>query len=314
MNRSVLIADDMHLSIIAMLEKEGFKPDYQPAITREKILDVIGNYEGLIIRSKTKIDVEVLDHAKQLTFIGRAGAGLDLIDIKAAHTRNIHVFAANEGNRDAVAEHVIGMILCLFNKITTADSEVRQRIWLREANRGIELKGMIFGIIGFGNMGQAVAERLKGFGVEILAYDKYKHGFGNEFVKEVSLDELQEKSDVISFHIPLTAETRRWVDDVFLNQCKKSIFLINSSRGEIASVTSILTGLRTGKLRGACLDVLENEKMTTLTPEQNATYEALFQLKNVILSPHVAGWTVESYLKINEVLIEKLVARYTKKA
>ncbi len=314
MNRSVLIADDMHLSIIPMLEKEGFTPDYQPQISRQELLNVIGNYQGLFIRSKTKIDVEVLNNAKQLAFIGRAGAGLDLIDIEAARERNIHVFAANEGNRDAVAEHVIGMILCLFNKINTADREVRQRIWLREANRGIELKGMTVGIIGFGNMGQALSERLRGFGVQVLAYDKYKQGFGNDFVQEVSLEELLEKADVISFHVPLSAETRMWVNDAFLNQCKKEIFLINSSRGEIASVKSILTGLQTGKLRGACLDVLENEKMATLTPEQEATYEALFQLNNVILSPHVAGWTVESYLKINEVLIEKLVAQYATQA
>lgn len=310
MNRSVLIADDMHQSIIPMLEEVGFTPDYQPFIQRDELLRIIGNYQGLIIRSKTKIDIEVLDKATQLEFIGRAGAGLDLIDVDAAHKRNIQVFAANEGNRDAVAEHVIGMILCLFNKINTADSEVRQRVWLREANRGIELKGMTVGIIGFGNMGQALSERLKGFGVQVLAYDKYKQGFGTNFVREVSLEELLEKADLLSFHVPLTSETRMWFDDAFLNQCKKSVFLVNSSRGEIASVETILKGLQSGKIRGACLDVLENEKMAKLTSQQEAIYDALFQQKNVILTPHVAGWTVESYKKINDVLLEKIKNQY----
>lgn len=310
MNRSVLIADDMHQSIIPMLEEVGFTPDYQPFIQRDELLRIIGNYQGLIIRSKTKIDIEVLDKATQLEFIGRAGAGLDLIDVDAARERNIQVFAANEGNRDAVAEHVVGMILCLFNKINTADAEVRQRVWLREANRGIELKGMTVGIIGFGNMGQALSERLKGFGVKVLAYDKYKQDFGNDLVQEVTLEELLEKADLLSFHVPLTSETRMWFDDAFLNQCKKSVFLVNSSRGEIASVETILKGLQSGKIRGACLDVLENEKMAKLTSQQEAIYDALFQQKNVILTPHVAGWTVESYKKINDVLLEKIKNQY----
>ncbi|WP_026998038.1 NAD(P)-dependent oxidoreductase [Flectobacillus major] len=306
MNKSVLIADEMHPSIMYMMESLGLVPDYQPQIKRAELLANLHQYDGLIIRSKTPIDKEILDTVSHLRFIARAGAGLDLIDIEEAQKKNIQIFAANEGNRDAVAEHVIGMILCLFNKINTADIEVRQKFWKREANRGIELMGKTIGLIGYGNMGQSVAQRLSGFGVKVLAYDKYKTGFSNQFVEEASMEEIFEQTDVLSLHIPLTDETRYLVTNDYIKQFKKDIFLINTSRGEIASIQCIVKGLNTGKLKGACLDVLENEKMNKLSPEQEILYEVLFQMKNVILTPHVAGWTAESYEKINQVLFEKI--------
>ncbi|MBB6004971.1 NAD(P)-dependent oxidoreductase [Arcicella rosea] len=310
MMKKVLIADDMHPSILTMLSEIGFSPDYQPNIQRPELLNIIKDYEGLLIRSKTKIDKEFLKHQQKLEFIGRAGAGLDLIDIEAVEQLNIQLFAANEGNSDAVAEHTLGMLLSLFNKINWADAEVRQKIWLREANRGIELKGMTVGIIGYGNMGKALSERLTGFGVEVLAYDCFKTDYSSNLVKEVTMEEIFEKTDVLSLHIPLNESSKMLVNDAYLSKFKKNIFLINTSRGEVASVTDILKNLQSGKLRGACLDVLENEKMKQLTAQQEEVYEQLFQMKNVILTPHIAGWTVESYRKINEVLFEKIKKMY----
>lgn len=310
MMKKVLIADDMHPSILTMLSEIGFSPNYQPNIQRPELLNIIKDYEGLLIRSKTKIDKEFLTHQQKLEFIGRAGAGLDLIDIEAVEQLNIQLFAANEGNSDAVAEHTLGMLLSLFNKINWADAEVRQKIWLREANRGIELKGMTVGIIGYGNMGKALSERLAGFGVEVLAYDCFKTDYSSNLVKEVTMEEIFEKTDVLSLHIPLNESSKMLVNDAYLSKFKKNIFLINTSRGEVASVTDILKNLQSGKVRGACLDVLENEKMKQLTAEQEEVYEQLFQMKNVILTPHIAGWTVESYRKINEVLFEKIKKMY----
>ena len=306
--KKILIVDDLHENIFPMLSEMGFEVNYQPSIKRSEILEIIGNYEGLIIRSKTKVDKDFLSYCEKLEFIGRAGAGLDLIDLPTANQLNIKVFAANEGNSDAVAEHTMGMILMLLNKLNWADVEVRQRIWEREKNRGIELKGMTIGIIGYGNMGIALAQRLMGFDVNVLAYDKVEkkvHEYGFYSLK-ATLDEIFESSDLISIHVPLTDETRMMVDDNFIQKFKKNIFIVNTSRGEIASLKSILQGLQSGKIRGACLDVLENEKLSKLTLEQEDVYSQLFKMKNVILTPHIAGWTVESYRKINEVLVSKI--------
>ena len=306
--KRILIADDLHENIFPMLLELGFEVNYQPNINRSEILKIIKDYEGLIIRSKTKIDEELLSHCDKLEFIARAGAGLDLIDIEEVSRKNIQVFAANEGNADAVAEHTMGMILMLFNKLNYADSEVRQSIWEREKNRGIELRGMTVGIIGYGNMGKALAERLIGFGVVVLAYDKEERGLTKEgfLASKASMEEIFKEADLLSIHVPLTDETRMMVNDEFIQKFKKNIFIVNTSRGEVASTGSILKGLQSGKLRGACLDVLENEKLSKLTLEQQKVYSQLFKLKNVILTPHIAGWTVESYRKINEVLIEKI--------
>jgi D-3-phosphoglycerate dehydrogenase / 2-oxoglutarate reductase len=306
--KRILIVDDLHENIFPLLADLGFEVNYQPYIKREEILEIMKDYEGLIIRSKTKVDKDFLSHCDKLEFIGRAGAGLDLIDLEEVKKRNIKVFAANEGNADAVAEHTMGMILMLFNKLNWADAEVRQRVWEREENRGIELKGMTVGIIGYGNMGMALAQRLMGFGVKVLAYDKeekkdYEYGL---YAQKATLENIFVETDLLSIHVPLTDETRMMVNDDFLSKFKKNIFLVNTSRGEVASTTSILKGLQSGKIRGACLDVLENEKLSMLTPEQEEVYTQLFQIKNVMLTPHIAGWTVESYRKINEVLVEKI--------
>lgn len=302
----VLIADEMHLSLMPMLEKLGYKADYEPKITRTEIIEKLNKYVGLIIRSKTFVDAELLQNAHQLKFVGRAGAGLDLIDIDYVKSRNITLFAANEGNRVAVAEHVLGMTLCLMNNILLADREVRNGVWQREKNRGYELSGKTVGIIGHGNNGSETAKRFKAFGCKVLAFDRYKTAFSDEFVEESSMERIFDEVDILSLHIPLTSDTNRLVNADFLSKFSKNIILINASRGEIVSLKDLSESIENGKVRGACLDVLENEKLQKLTDEQKAIFEKLTASERVIFTPHIAGWTFESYIKINEVLMEKI--------
>lgn len=302
----VLIIDEMHLSIIPLLEKEGFEVDYKPEIKREEILEIVHEYEGLIIRSKTPMDRPFLQKANKLRFIGRAGAGLDKIDLQYLDERGIRLFHAAEGNKDAVGEQAIGMLLALFNHIGKADQEVRKGIWKREENRGEELQGKTVGIIGYGNMGSSMAKKLSGFDVRILAYDKYKTGFGNESVEETDFQSILEEPDIVSMHVPLTSETKNFFTLEVLKKFRKPIYLINTARGEIISFETLNQALDQGILKGAVLDVLENEKFNTLSPEQKAEFAKLAARDNVIFSPHIAGWTHQSYIKINEVLVEKI--------
>lgn len=303
---TILIADDIHPSLFDMLTTLGVSFCYEPTFKRADILENLAKYEGLVIRSKTYIDEEILEKAPKLRFIARAGAGLDLIDLDAAARRNIQVFAANEGNRDAVAEHALGMLLGLFANIAKADREVRQGVWDREGNRGIELMGKTVGLIGFGFNGSATAQRLSGFGCRVLAYDKYLTNYGNAHAEEATLNEIMNQADVISFHVPLTEETRHWVNDAFVAEVARPFFLMNVARGEIVDTEAVVRGLESGKIRGACLDVLENEKLKTFTPAQQAAFDYLRASNRVILTPHVAGWTQESYVKINEALVKQI--------
>ncbi|WP_461077811.1 2-hydroxyacid dehydrogenase [Spirosoma flavus] len=305
---SILIADEMHPSLFPMLNEAGFSYDYQPKISRSELLEAIAPYSGLIIRSKTNVDEELLSHAPNLQFIGRAGAGLDLIDLGATEQRNIQVFHAGEGNRDAVAEHSVGMLLALLANILKADREVRQGIWDREGNRGYELGSLTVGLIGYGNNGRATAQRLSGFGCRVLAYDKFLTNYGDTFAQEATLEQIKAEADVISLHIPLTDETRLMVNDTFIADVAKPFYLINIARGEITSLSALVRGLESGKVRGACLDVLENEKLAKLTPDQQASFDYLRQSDRVVLTPHVAGWTHESYVRINEVLVRQLTS------
>jgi D-3-phosphoglycerate dehydrogenase len=289
-----------------MLEKSGYEPDYQPKITRNEIIKKLNNYVGLILRSKTFVDAELLQNAHQLRFIGRAGAGLDLIDIDYVESKGILLFAANEGNRVAVAEHVLGMTLCLMNNIIIADGEVRIGVWQRERNRGIQLLGKTVGIIGYGNNGSETAKRFKAFGCKVLAYDKYKTGFADEFVEESTMENIFENAEVLSLHIPLTNESNQLVNSSYLSNFMHNIFFINASRGEIVSLEAVADAIEQGKIIGAGLDVLENEKLEKLTTEQKAIFDRIIDSKKVIFTPHIAGWTFESYVKINEVLVEKI--------
>lgn len=304
----ILIIDEMHESIIPLLTREGFAVDYRPDIGRSEVEAVIHDYDGLIIRSKLAMDRDLLEKAIQLKFIGRAGAGLDNIDLDYLKERDIPILNAPEGNRDAVAEHAIGMLLALFNHLPSAHEQVRDKIWQREQNRGEELAGKTVGIFGFGNMGTALAKKLQGFDVRVLAYDKYKTGFGGPLAEEVSFEQLREEADILSVHVPLTAETRNYFTRDVLNGFRKSFYFINTARGEVITFDTLNEVLESGKMKGAVLDVLENEKLQALSPAQKRSFEKLAQKPNVLFSPHVAGWTFQSYEKINKVLVNKLLA------
>ncbi|MEB2781203.1 2-hydroxyacid dehydrogenase [Algoriphagus sp. C2-6-M1] len=302
----ILIIDEMHESIMPILQKQGHEVIYSPEISREEILAIVGEFDGLIIRSKTPMDRELLERATNLKFIGRAGAGLDKIDLEYMEENGIQLFHAAKGNRDAVAEHAVGMLLALFNHVQRADQEVRKGIWDREGNRGHELAGKTVGIMGYGNMGKSFAHRLRGFKVNILAYDKYKMDFGDDFVQEVMWEKLKAEADILSIHVPLTFETKDFFSLKELKSFAKPFWLINTARGEVISFKTLNEALDQGFLRGALLDVLENEKFQKFTPDQKAEFEKLAARDNVIFSPHVAGWTYESYEKINKVLAKRI--------
>ena len=296
----------MHPGLFKMLDDIGVVYQYEPKIKRADILEIIQDFEGLMIRSKTKIDQAFLEKATQLKYIARAGAGLELIDLEEVKRKDICVFAANEGNRDAVAEHVIALILNVFNNINQANQQVKQGIWLREANRGTELFGKTVAIIGYGNNGQATAQKLASFGVKTLAYDIHEDFIGDSFAKKANMNQIFEEADVVSLHVPLTGLTKNFVNTAFINQFKKPFYLINAARGEIVVLADVLQALTQNKILGAGLDVLENEKLDQLTPSQLVVFQGLSALPNVILTPHIAGWTHESYIRINEVLVKKI--------
>ena len=302
----ILIIDDMHPSIVSLLENDGHHVNYKPNIVRKEILEIIGSYEGLIIRSKTPINRELIEFAPQLQFIGRAGAGLDNIDMGIMEEKGIKVLNAPEGNRDAVGEHAVGMLLALFNHFSRSDQQVRKGIWHREENRGEEMAGKTIGIFGFGNMGKAFARKLLGFDVNILAYDKYISGFSDFHVQECSFEKIQEDADILSLHVPLTAETRNFFTIELLEKFRKPIYLINTARGEMISFDTLNEALERGILRGAVLDVLENERLNSLSHAQQLSFDKLASRSNVLFSPHVAGWTFQSYEKINQVLAKKI--------
>ena len=308
----MLIIDEAHEVLKNNLEAHNFLLDYHPEYTKEDIIKNISSYDALIVRSKIDIDKEIIDKALNLKCIARSGAGMDSIDTDYAESKGIECINSPEGNRDAVGEHALGLLLALFNNIASADKEVRQSIWLREANRGLEIKGKTIGIIGYGNMGNAFAQRLSGFDCEVIAYDKYKHYFSNPFAKEVSLEDIFRNADVLSLHTPLTPETKYMVNEKFISKFHKPFYLINTSRGKVVCLKDLIKAMKDKKILGAALDVLEYESMSLgrLTPEnQQAEQELqeLFAMKNTVLSPHVAGWTKESYYKLAYYLSEKII-------
>lgn len=304
MQPKILIVDDLHPIFKEEATRLGFQCDDYPEFSREETLAVIGDYQGLVIRTKFKVDADIIDAGGELKFIARAGAGMDNVDEVYAGSKGILCINAPEGNRDAVAEHAIGMLLALMINLRKADQEIRNGIWDREGNRGWELKGKTVALIGYGNTGNAMARKLSGFDVELIAFDKYKTGYSDAYVKEMSMEQVVKKADVLSFHIPLTRETSQMVDEEYLYHFKKPIFLINTARGEIVNIQAVLNGIKSGKILGAGLDVLETEKFPLLA--EKPWFEDLKTNSKVILSPHVAGWTYESYYKISVVLAEKL--------
>lgn len=308
MKPKILITETIHECIITILEELGYEVHYEPKIDRQGILEILEDYTGVIVRSKTPQDKEFIDAGVNLKFLARSGAGMDQVDVDYALSKNLILLNAPEGNRDAVAEHTVGMLLSLINNFRKADNEVRNKVWDREGNRGVELMHRTFGIIGYGFMGEAVSQRLSGFGCKVIAYDKYKSGYGTKFAQAVSLEELQERADIVSFHVPLTEETKFYVNDDFIESFEKNIVLLNTSRGEILRLSTLVKYLKSGKILAAGLDVLENEKMKKLTKEQDRMMNELSKMENVLLTPHIGGWTVESYIKISETIGEKIKA------
>lgn len=306
MKGKILIVDDLHPVFKERAIELGYEVDDRPLITREETIAVIADYAGIAVRTKFKIDQELMNAAPKLQFIARAGAGLDNIDEACAKQKNIKLLNAPEGNMDAVGEHAVGLLLSLMNNFRNADMEIRNGIWDREGNRGYELKGKTVGIIGYGFMGRSFAKKLSGFEVNVIAYDKYKTGFSDAYATEVSMEEMVKQCDVLSLHIPLTKETRQMVDEEYLLHFRKPVFFINTARGEIVSTRAVLSAIQQKKIIGAGLDVLEVEKFPALGAQD--WFNELKVSGKVILTPHVGGWTFESYRKISEVLAEKLQA------
>lgn len=307
----ILFIDSNHPSLLSALKEKGYECDEDYASSKEEIEKKISAYDGIVIRSRFKIDKNFLDACSNLKCIARAGAGMENIDVAYAESKNIRCLHAPEGNRDAVGEQAIAMLLCLMNNLFRADQEVRKGEWKREENRGYELQGKTAGIIGYGNMGSAFAEKLRGFGVKILAYDKYKTGFGNAFVTESSPEEIFAEADVLSLHLPLTDETDYLVNDDFLSRFAKPIWLINTARGKVVETAALVKHLENGKVRGACLDVLEYESISFEKLDASKLPEAfryLIASDKVLLSPHIAGWTFESHEKIARVLAAKMIS------
>ena len=305
----ILHLDSNHPLLIQQLNDLGFTNDEDYTSSKSEVEAKIQNYDGFIIRSRFKIDKPFLDKCTNLKFIGRVGAGLENIDCDYAESKGIKLIAAPEGNRNAVGEHSLGLLLSLFNKLNKADKEVRQGKWLREDNRGLELDGKTVGLIGYGNMGKSFAKKLRGFDVEVLCYD-IKPKVGDENCTQVSLQELKNKSDVLSLHTPQTELTKNMINQEFINNFKKDFWLINTARGTSVVTKDLVTALKSGKVLGAGLDVLEYEKSSfeNLFSNNNIpeAFNYLIQAENVILSPHVAGWTIESKQKLSQTIVNKI--------
>lgn len=309
---NILITDNTHPVLREMLEEAGHTVVVNSDLTYDTLFAQVQDFDALVVRSKIIIDRHFLAHARHLRCIGRVGAGMETIDVAYAESLGIRCLNSPEGNRDAVGEHAVALLLALFDKIARADSEVRQGLWRREANRGLEVKGKTVGIIGFGNMGRSFAKRLQGFDCDIIAYDKYKpHGYAPSYVEEVSLSELQQRADVLSLHVPLTDETRYMVNYPFLRAFQNPLYLINTSRGAMVNTADLARAMQEDLVLGTALDVIEYEDMTKDGLNLDtipADFRYLLTQPNTVLTPHVAGWTAESKVKLAQHLAEKIIA------
>jgi D-3-phosphoglycerate dehydrogenase len=309
--RIVLFIDSVHPILEEKLTQAGFLCQRHFKSTFEDLQNILPQAYGLVIRSRFTIDETFLAFCPNLAFIARSGSGLENIDVKLCEKLHIRLYNSPEGNRNAVAEHALGMLLGLMNKLNKAHQEVRNGVWDREGNRGEELDGKTIGIIGYGNNGAAFAKKLRGFDVRVLAYDKYKSGFGDYQVQECTLEALQEQADILSFHVPQNKETKHFFNSEFLGQMAKSFYLLNLSRGKVVSTAALVEGLKTGQIKGAGLDVLEYEQKSFesfFDQEMPADFQYLVSADNVCLTPHVGGWTTESYVKLSSVLADKILA------
>lgn len=301
-----LIVDDVHPCIFDDLKKAGVEWDYNPGIEADEVKKILPNYQGLIVRSKVFVDDTLLG-SSQLKVIARAGAGVDNIDESVLAKRGITLINAPEGNCDAVAEHTLGMILSLLNNFHKSKNELQQHQWVREGNRGYELSNLTVGVIGYGHMGKAVCKRLVPFGCKVVVYDKQSLATVHEGVEIVSLEELKKRADILTLHIPLINGNAHWVNKTFLEEFEKNIWFINTSRGKVVEGKDLPMLLDGGKLRGVALDVWENERPDTFSKEEKELFDKLLSYPQVIMTPHVAGWTFESYRKISEVMGRKIL-------